>query len=852
MKGDFSRDTFNPHKHYASVLMQQGRVQLDADWNEQQSIARYRSDVQTKDAIGESGAPIHNAGFQLTTPDGKAVTIGAGRYYVGGLLCENEAPVDVTQQPDLPSAPGIAAQLEAAGATVAILYLEAWHRAVGALDDAEIREVALGGPDTAIRAKTVWQVKALPVKPARAGAVSCGDAFPEWDALVAPSTGLLSVRSQPSSGTGSLCLLPPSAGYQRLENQLYRVEIHQGGAVGTATFKWSRDNASVVTSIESFNGQQLVVHDLGRDASLGFSNGQTVELVTDLVELSGQTGQLFQIDHVVEASRTVVLGTAPATVDPMLHPKLRRWDAPLATVGATLTADGWTVLEDGVQVQFQAGNYMPGDYWTFAARTVTADVDWPFTTPQPPQGGTHHRARIGIATLAGGTLTIQDCRKFFTPLAELPAALHITGVSWVHDDIMGQGQLQAAGLQIFFDAPLTPPPGDAAKAVVTVALEAPVPLKALNPSADAAAEITLSVPLTGDLSFPNTSTMLWKPSQGGSELGNLLAFLVSERVQLARLRVHLRGSAIWFDGPVRSYLDGRTLGQPGVRADGTPRVDLLFPSGEGSRSSDFEGWLYVQLQLPPATLVAVSINPPLVNAGTAAVGTVTLNNPAPAAGVTVTLASSSTTVVVPPSVMVPAGATAATFNITTGAAPNTLSAIVTAAATGATLTAPFTVQVVNVVLSPTEVTIFAGHSQQFAATVSGSSITDVTWSVQEAAGATVNASGLVIGQAVGDYHVVATSTADPAKSGTAIAHVRTKSKDKEKEKEKDKEKELVREKVTKESEHKLSKEFDRKVTKEVDLTSPGRTVDVVHLAAAPVSAAAGRAFITPASRPLPS
>ena len=43
MKGDFSRDTFNPRKHYAGVLMQQGRVQIDADWNEQQSIARYRS-----------------------------------------------------------------------------------------------------------------------------------------------------------------------------------------------------------------------------------------------------------------------------------------------------------------------------------------------------------------------------------------------------------------------------------------------------------------------------------------------------------------------------------------------------------------------------------------------------------------------------------------------------------------------------------------------------------------------------------------------------------------------------------------------------------------------------------------
>ena len=39
MKGDFTRLTFQPEKHYSSVRLQQGRVQLDADWNEQADIA---------------------------------------------------------------------------------------------------------------------------------------------------------------------------------------------------------------------------------------------------------------------------------------------------------------------------------------------------------------------------------------------------------------------------------------------------------------------------------------------------------------------------------------------------------------------------------------------------------------------------------------------------------------------------------------------------------------------------------------------------------------------------------------------------------------------------------------------
>ena len=38
MKADLTRDTFHPLKHFARVLTQQGRVQLDADMNEQAAI----------------------------------------------------------------------------------------------------------------------------------------------------------------------------------------------------------------------------------------------------------------------------------------------------------------------------------------------------------------------------------------------------------------------------------------------------------------------------------------------------------------------------------------------------------------------------------------------------------------------------------------------------------------------------------------------------------------------------------------------------------------------------------------------------------------------------------------------
>ena len=34
MSGDYSRWSFDPHRHFGAVLMQQGRVHTDADWNE--------------------------------------------------------------------------------------------------------------------------------------------------------------------------------------------------------------------------------------------------------------------------------------------------------------------------------------------------------------------------------------------------------------------------------------------------------------------------------------------------------------------------------------------------------------------------------------------------------------------------------------------------------------------------------------------------------------------------------------------------------------------------------------------------------------------------------------------------
>jgi hypothetical protein len=94
MKGDFSRNTGLKanRKHFSGLLKQQGRVQLDSDWNELISIIAHQRGVRTIDTIGQCGAPIHDSGFEILHPGGgllpSDLLIATGRFYAGGLLCE--------------------------------------------------------------------------------------------------------------------------------------------------------------------------------------------------------------------------------------------------------------------------------------------------------------------------------------------------------------------------------------------------------------------------------------------------------------------------------------------------------------------------------------------------------------------------------------------------------------------------------------------------------------------------------------------------------------------------------------------------------------------------------------------
>ena len=153
--------------------------------------------------------------------------------------------------------------------------------------------------------------------------------------------------------------------------------------------------------------------------------------------------------------------------------------------------------------------------------------------------------------------------------------------------------------------------------------------------------------------------------------------------------------------------------------------DILNPSFSALTASDFE---VIQLGWNPAggpvSLGSLAVNPASVVGGQSSTGIVTLSGPAPGGGVTVTLSSAQPAVAsVPPSVTLGAGATSASFPISTAAVAGSTPVAITASFSGTTKTATLTVTppplptLSSLTLSPSTVT--GGSSATGTVTLSG-------------------------------------------------------------------------------------------------------------------------------------
>ena len=470
MSGDYSRVRFDPRIDLSGVLMQQGRVQLDSDWNEWVAVLDRRLRAESVDTFGVHVTPgiTGVAVVSPQTPDafkieaaGGNISIGRGRMYVDGLLAENhgggaaefdavlaelrgKTALAYNLQTYFPAPP----TLPSGGPHLA--YLEVWQREVTYLQQPNLVESAVG-VDTTTRLQTVWQVRML-TNIGGADCITPDSAVAGWQTLTLPSGGRMSIKAEGVPPDLDPCELPPSGGYRGLENQLYRVEIHDGGAVGAAKFKWSRDNASVASNVVEIVSQtatstELKLASLGRDAVLRFNTGDWVEILDDRRELSGENGDpalrrgVMRKISVDDAKQTIsftpalsanlVPGGGLDTLDSR-HTRVRRWDQKgtvrdannnvivnLDSAGSTglipVPAAGvWVVLENGIKIQFgldpSGGGFHCGDYWVSAARTNDTSVET--YTQAPPRGIHRHYARLSIVTFPDDET---DCRVKWPP-----------------------------------------------------------------------------------------------------------------------------------------------------------------------------------------------------------------------------------------------------------------------------------------------------------------------------------------------------------------------------------------------------------------------------------------------------
>lgn len=496
MSADIERESFDPKFHFSRLIYHQGSVLLASDLNEHGAIFQYYLRQFIIDFVGKHWRTPDS--FEISAVGSNNFKISKGHFYVDGILCVNEADcwyakedevngVKKQSQPYLPT-PELADNDLVLSPGFAV-YLECWERHVNSIQRPDISEVALGGLDTSSRMEIAWQVRVLTPNlaikyiDAINGALAKKTPTPDptninniWEAFnklfdqttIPPpekycdgtqklidifddAEPRLRVWAKKPADATDPCSISPDARYRGLENQLYRLEIHTPGVPGInsndpkPSFKWSRENGSVVFKILSvnpnLNSSELTVEieTLGRDQRYGVCVNDWLELTSDEIEFGQKMLPLAKVTKIDPTLGRLTLNTKNKT-DFTGCTLLRRWDQKDGSINNSGTIDiteakddndnnydSWIPLECGIKIQFQSGgNYRKGDYWLIPARVASGDVEWPkkkddkgnyvkdnkgnyVPDARPTDGIKRHRAALSVFNNSGVILSSCGC-----------------------------------------------------------------------------------------------------------------------------------------------------------------------------------------------------------------------------------------------------------------------------------------------------------------------------------------------------------------------------------------------------------------------------------------------------------
>jgi hypothetical protein len=472
---DRARISFDRTREYRSLVAQQGRVTLEADVNEQALIASEALRLETIDLIGLTGTP--DDGYLVSIDANGDIIVGPGIMYVGGWRMRFTQPVPIDNQPEWIDQQLFTVEKRPQGDFVIALLVS--EQEVQAVEDQALREVALGGPDTAARTRLMQHIVSVPTKDD-----TCAAVLKDWDSVLKPLglalnpntlaldfNAALEVSFYPPAGPADPCCPPAQGGYLGSDNQLVRVTVTDyDSKAHTGHLLWGWNNASFLyraglvdptanppvltlspAPVDSAHTPQLnqVVEILrstmvlGNPADLNFIAAPEGDVIT-----LASAGTVFDptTNQLTLPTGTVLPGDYTSDTNPLF---VRLWQAEVPfSDGVAQHLDKVSGLAVTIHMEaLPTGPLEARPFWDFAVRPNTPQQVYPQRYLQNPQGPTGPRrwltdlAIVDYVPGAPPTL-VADCRVHF-PTGSGDDDCGCCGITLTPAQVTARGGLQA-------------------------------------------------------------------------------------------------------------------------------------------------------------------------------------------------------------------------------------------------------------------------------------------------------------------------------------------------------------------------------------------------------------------------